>query len=316
MASNPKYALVPDGNGNFHYVELMSAFEEVTPLFNAANDVIFILFTRRNPTTGQVITLNNGASLSNSQFNSAHPTRFIIHGWNNNGGSQVNTLIRTAFINRGEFNVIVVDWGVGSQTANYIAARNNINQVGPHVARFVDWLNQAGGMGFNQVSVIGHSLGGHAAGLVGKNVARGRLHTIVALDPALPLFSMDRPAERVAPTDAGYVEVIHTNAGLLGFDQPIGLASFYPNWGRVQPGCGIDIAGSCAHSRAFEFFAESLQTASRFTSTLCANYNEILNQRCTSSGANRNMGGEPSNSGLANGVYFVPTNGNSPFAQG
>jgi pimeloyl-ACP methyl ester carboxylesterase len=315
---SPEWSLVPDGNGNFHYIDAKAQYNEPEPepFFNAPNDVIFRLFTRRNPTAPQTITFNNAGSLTGSQFNAAHPTRFIIHGWNNDGGSPINTQIRTAYINRAEFNVITVDWGRGAHTVNYISARNRVNEVGPHLARFIDWVNQVTGTPFTRMSVIGHSLGGHTAGITGKRVTRGRLHTVVALDPALPLFSMNAPNERVAPTDAEYVEVIHTNAGLLGFDQPIGIADFYPNWGRSQPGCGIDVAGTCAHGRAFEFFAESINLARRFVSTQCASYQQILNQQCTSSGPNRLMGGDPSQHGLARGVYFVATNSNSPFARG
>jgi pancreatic triacylglycerol lipase len=117
-------------------------------------------------------------------------SRFVIHGWNNNGGSEVNTVIRTAFINRGEFNVITVDWGAGANTANYITARNRVNEVGPVVASFIDFLNLSGGMSFNALSVIGHSLGGHAAGITGKRTSRGRVQSIIGMDAAGPLFSV------------------------------------------------------------------------------------------------------------------------------
>lgn len=189
-----------------------------------------------------------------------------------------------------------------------------MSEVGAVTARLVDMLNQFGNMGFNQISVIGHSLGGHAAGHTGKRVSRGRLHTVVAMDPAAPLFSLDNP-DRVASNDANYVEVIHTNGGLLGFDAPLGLADFYPNGGRSQPGCGIDIAGTCAHSRAYLFFAESVNS-NRFVSTRCQSHQQITSGQCTSSGPSRPMGGEPSNHGQATGVYFLTTNANSPFAQG
>lgn len=253
--------------------------------------------------------------MTNSQYNRNHPTRFIIHGWNNDGGSPVNTLIRQALINRGEFNVITVDWGRGAHTINYINARNSINAVGAFAAQFIDWMNQHGGLAFNTINIYGHSLGGHAAGIVGKRVTRGRLAVVSAMDPALPLFDINRPAERVASTDANYVEVIHTNAGLLGFDLPIGHADFYPNFGRIQPGCGADVAGTCSHGRAFEFVAESMNTARRFLGTQCANYNEIVNSRCTSSGPQRLMAGHPATT-AARGVFHLVTNANSPFARG
>jgi Lipase len=50
--------------------------------------------------------------------------------------------------------------------------------------------------------------------------------------------------ERLAATDAMFVDVIHTCAGLLGYDLPIGHVDFYPNGGdHVQPGCGFDPTG-------------------------------------------------------------------------
>lgn len=64
----------------------------------------------------------------------------------------------------------------------------------------------------------------------------GRLSKIVALDPALPLFGRSQSHERLDVSDAEYVEIVHTNAGYLGFTRPLGHASFYPNGGTSQPG--------------------------------------------------------------------------------
>lgn len=42
------------------------------------------------------------------------------------------------------------------------------------------------------------------------------------------------------PSDAFFVDVIHTCAGYLGFKMPLGHADFYPDGGRPpQPGCKI-----------------------------------------------------------------------------
>ena len=38
-------------------------------------------------------------------------------------------------------------------------------------------------------------------------------------------------------TDGMYTEVIHTNAGLLGFIGPLADVDFYPNKGINMPGC-------------------------------------------------------------------------------
>lgn len=68
------------------------------------------------------------------------------------------------------------------------------------------------------------------AGAAGKRTVRGRVETIVGLDPAGPLFSLDDPLNRLHHTDANHVEAIITDAGRLGFMHPIASANFYPNW--------------------------------------------------------------------------------------
>lgn len=52
------------------------------------------------------------------------------------------------------------------------------------------------------------------------------------------LFKIAATLSRLCETDAEYVDVIHTDAGILGFPKSIGHADFYPNGGRaLQPGC-------------------------------------------------------------------------------
>lgn len=77
----------------------------------------------------------------------------------------------------------------------------------------------------NTVTCAGQSLGAHVCGFTGKNVqANGLLHTIFGIDPAGPLFSVNDPANRLAITDAEYVENFHTDTVALGITDPIGHA--------------------------------------------------------------------------------------------
>ena len=102
------------------------------------------------------------------------------------------------------------------------------------LANFVDFLHLHSLTSFNQVTVAGHSLGGHAAGFVGKHVTRGRIQNIIGLDQAGPLFNLGDPSSRMDISDATYTEGIITNGGTLGFFEPILHATFYPNGGRSQ----------------------------------------------------------------------------------
>ena len=83
----------------------------------------------------------------------------------------------------------------------------------------------------NRVNIAGHSLGAHIAGLTGKRVTQGRINVIFALDPAGLLFSLNLPNERFAENDAIYTEGIRTNAGNLGFAEPLSHSDWYPNFG-------------------------------------------------------------------------------------
>ena len=311
LGNPPKFAMVPDQGG----WKLVNIHDDPEPesFYNPETDIIFTLFTRNNR-DGEVIQWNDPASIARSSFNPAHPTRVTIHGWNGSGSARVNTAVHRALFEVGDFNCITVDWSAGAGTANYISARNRVGPTGVVAANLLRMISETTGADVSTMSAIGHSLGGHVAGFIGKNLF-GQLGSIVALDAALPLFSIDNPDGRTDAADALYVESIHTNAGLLGFDVPIGDANFYPNWGRTQPGCGIDVSGNCAHARSHEFFAESITTTVGFWARRCREYNDILTQNCVSSGPDTRMGGEPLNTN-AHGVYWLSTGDAAPFALG
>lgn len=111
-----------------------------------------------------------------------------------------------------------------------MSARNRVPQVADVLARLLDFLASHGFTQMSRVNIAGHSLGAHIAGLAGKRTA-GRVQVIFALDPAGLLFSLNSPNDRVAADDAVYTEGIRTNAGGLGFSEPLVHADFYPNWG-------------------------------------------------------------------------------------
>lgn len=96
---------------------------------------------------------------------------------------------------------------------------------------------QYNSLNLSDVVLIGHSLGSHIVGIAAKRIQSGRIPIIVALDPAYPLFSKSKHDERLAYTDADYIQVIHTSIGQLSIPYPIGHADFYPNYGSDQPGC-------------------------------------------------------------------------------
>lgn len=110
-------------------------------------------------------------------------------------------------------------------------------KVARRFANFIDYLVQYG-MNLEELLVVGHSLGAHISGMAGKlTQTEGKIGIIIGLDPAGPLFPFNDVHKRLADTDAHYVQVIHTDAGHLGIEHPIGHGDFYPNGGKNHPGC-------------------------------------------------------------------------------
>jgi pancreatic triacylglycerol lipase len=121
---------------------------------------------------------------------------------------------------------------VGASTINYVTARNRVPQVSDVLARMLNFLVSNGSTSWNRINIAGHSLGAHIAGVAGKRTS-GRVQVIFGMDPAGPLFALNEPQNRFASGDAVYTEGIRTNAGNMGFAEPLAHADFYPNWGTA-----------------------------------------------------------------------------------
>lgn len=58
------------------------------------------------------------------------------------------------------------------------------------------------------------------------------------MDPAGPLFTKWPDSLKLDASDAEFVDVIHSDAGIFGYPRAIGHVDFWPNMGlSPQPGC-------------------------------------------------------------------------------
>ncbi|XP_017038971.1 pancreatic triacylglycerol lipase [Drosophila ficusphila] len=305
---------VPQDDGSLEWMDIKDAEEllsKYTPIESRSNDVSFYLYTKQNPTNGKEIW-SDASSIHDSHFNKNHGTRFVIHGWKGKYTDSMNVKITKAWLSKGEYNVIVVNWE-RSQTANYVSSVAAVPGAGTKVGEMIEYLHEHHGMSLEDLEVIGHSLGAHVAGFAGKKVGGKRIHTIVGLDPAMPLFSYDKPDKRLNADDAFYVESIQTNGGEKGFLKPIGKGTFYPNGGRDQPGCGTDIGGSCSHHRSVLYYVEAV-TEDNFGTIKCGDYQAALANECGSTYSNVRMGAV-TNAYMVEGDYYVPVNSEAPFGK-
>lgn len=174
----------------------------------------------------------------------------------------------------------------------------------------MDFLHENQALDFSRLLVTGHSLGAHVAGIAGKNVVRGRINTIIGMDPAGPLFDVNNPRARLDFSDAEYVESIHTDTS-FGIVATISHVDFFPNNGHSQPGCVTSI---CDHGRAVQFYTEAINS-SLLRGTRCTSLNDLRqNIRCLGDSV---IMGNPANArNNARGIYQVLTNSQSPFGRG
>lgn len=137
----------------------------ITPNFSVEEGVFFELFTQNNPTEADILQLNNYSSIQQSNFDAKKPTRMFIHGWNSDGS--LPPLFSQAYFINGSHNVnfIAVNWQKGSTTVNYINARRRVAAVAEYVAKFVDFMVDMAMINIGDLTIIGHSLGAHIAGI-------------------------------------------------------------------------------------------------------------------------------------------------------
>ncbi|XP_034665228.1 phospholipase A1 VesT1.02-like isoform X3 [Drosophila subobscura] len=307
---------IPKLDGNFEWMdmadaeELLSRGEQMEGRIST-NAVKFYLYTRSNPTDGKEIK-STASSIGGSHFNKDHGTRFVIHGWTQSAQDDMNTRITKAWLSRGDYNVIVVDWA-RARSVDYASSVLAVSGAGSKVGEMIKYLNEHHGMSLDSLEVIGHSLGAQVSGYAGKTVGKGRIHSIVGLDPALPLFSYDKPDKRLSSDDAHYVESIQTNGGKLGFLKPIGKGAFYPNGGKNQPGCGVDVTGSCSHGRSVLYYAEAV-TEDNFGTVKCHDYEAAVAKECGSTYSSVRMGAV-TNAYMVDGDFYVPVNSKAPFGK-
>lgn len=86
-----------------------------------------------------------------------------------------------------------------------------------------------------------------------KNKNNYRFPVCTGLDPAEPHFAETDSIVRLDPSDAIFVDVIHTDAGgftrlSLGMRAPVGHVDFYPNGGYNQPKCSSSQSGTRKHN--------------------------------------------------------------------
>ncbi|XP_053971420.1 lipase member H-like isoform X1 [Hylaeus volcanicus] len=230
-----------------------------------------------------------------------------VHGFMEGTESDNVQIIVKAYLEKGDVNIILVDWGDIAIDLNYVYVASQVPMVGKVVAESLEKLAET--IDLNTLHVIGHSLGAHIAGHIGRYV-NNTLARITGLDPALPLFYPS--ACHIRSTDAEAVVILHTDGGFYGTPIDTGTVDFYANKGiSPQPGCPIIIGGElCSHQRSTKIYAESLTNPKAFLAHRC--FDKLIDPR---NGDTEIYFGDSTPKNIY-GAYCFNTNAESPYGKG
>jgi len=265
--------------------------------------VTHMVYSRNNKVTEVKVSYDDVDSVKNlANINPSLPLKIVIHGFKSEAKQGWTQDIKNAILEIEDVNVYLVDWSGGSGSwwdhkNMYNQAIANTRVVAAQVAKVVQQFH-AEGLSLDDVHLIGHSLGAHTCGEVGK-FFNGKVGRITGLDPASPGYE-DLDFVKLDATDAQFVDAIHTDGrdnqksttdklmcGGLGTMDVSGHVDVYVNGGEGQPGCKKLTAGMCdylpygaqtvegtkrrmrsndgiycSHGRVHSMFAESIKPSS------------------------------------------------------
>ncbi|WAR22833.1 LIPR2-like protein [Mya arenaria] len=249
--------------------------------------VEFLLYTPQNRAVPQVISAD-AAVLRACHLSSIRKSVFIIHGYRDNPYASWVTDMKDALLSQTDVNVVSVDWGRGADKSDYDQAAANTRVVGALIAQLLTALRDFRSLNYKDVHLVGHSLG---------------------LDPAGLSFEADPEEVRLDPGDALFVDVIHTDAQPL-----ISLGRVWLIY-KCKFCCmrGFREGIACDHSRAQDYFTESITSTCRFTASWCLNYDAFKRGDCPCGKSPCVSMGFYARANATRGKYFLDTADKSPF---
>nr|XP_036224499.1 vitellogenin-1 [Bactrocera oleae] len=245
---------------------------------------------------------------ADKDFDRNKKTVIMATGWTTQVNSSQHDILAKAYNCRGDTNYLALDVGDYEQKM-YIWSSQNTDTIGGYVAKAVQRL-----LTFIDVAnlhLMGHSLGAQIMGSAARhyrNLTGKSLPYVTGLDPASPCFGIHKELTTLSSKDADFVDIIHTNPGVLGQYETYGHVGFYVGGKNpIQAGCKTL---TCSHSIANKYYAESIypNNARNFIAKQCASM-----KRFNCNGVETVMGYAVSHD--ARGIFKLEVNAKSPFGK-
>ncbi|XP_060593386.1 inactive pancreatic lipase-related protein 1-like isoform X2 [Ruditapes philippinarum] len=332
------FLLIPHTQGWFYKVPEvcygdLGCFPNSLPFYNTLHllprspeiiDTKFTLYTR------DLTSVIDHENLQNITV--AKQIKVIVHGYISSEAAPWVQIMIQELLTYYDYYVITVDWSNGADV-NYFQAAADTRLIGAELARLLNAIKDVKNILPGDVHIIGHSFGAHIAGYAGEIMSG--IGRITGLDPAGPAFEYWPEITRLDKNDAVFVDVIHTDGDLvggIGMMRAVGHIDFYPNGGKVQPGCTqgevdiIEVLNGdigqllnlldlllCSHRRSYYYFIESINSLCPFTSYPCDTIDDQSSANCNACGTGCALMGFHAAPGMNHGKYFLQTNAAVPF---
>ncbi|XP_017060656.1 inactive pancreatic lipase-related protein 1 [Drosophila ficusphila] len=285
----------------------------------------FILYYGPTVADSDIYDLTDYQSLlEDENLDLSKNTVLYLHGYLEDPDVESIHVIAEAYLERKDTNLIVLDWGELADGNYMFDAFPNLKQLGPELAKVLLKMFDHG-LDIEKFHIVGHSMGGQLAGLLGREIFKRtkgvrKLKRISALDPAFPLFY---PGSHLSANDAEFVDVIHTDAWLYGAPTSTGTADFWPNGGgSLQPGCPkrnykmLSDNDLSSHRRSWWFWAESVSDRYPigFDAVPAKKWSDFKQNKTVETCPPVVMGHHCPTT--IHGDFYLQTNGQTPFARG
>ncbi|XP_065364144.1 phospholipase A1-like [Calliphora vicina] len=247
---------------------------------------------------------------TSKEFNPKNKVVLLVTGWTTSvDDDETIALFAKAYSCRGGVNFVALD-AAGFIETLYSWSAFNTEALGMHIADGLKQLSEI--VPVENIHLIGHSLGAHIVGAAGRHFelkTKKTIPRITGLDPAKPCFNEGEALSGLLRGDADFIDIIHTNSGVLGKRDPMGDIDFYPGGlDPLPPGC---VGISCAHARAWVYYAETIYPGNEknFMGTRCSSLTRLREGKCP--GKEVPMGyAVPTD---AKGNYFMEVRANAPY---
>ncbi|KAL0280759.1 UNVERIFIED_CONTAM: hypothetical protein PYX00_001963 [Menopon gallinae] len=260
-------------------------------------DITFTLYLKKHDGNGVQMFLGDKESIKKAGFDPKLPVRVGTHAYMCDACGNAVQGLRKAFHAQGDCNYISIDWSKFAKTLPYEKAALQTKAIGTHISKFLRFLRDETKFDIKQMHLVGHCMGAQILSFASDEFPGEKVGRITGNDPAGPIFHNIPNNLRLDPSDAIFVDVLHTDTVFMGIRQPIGTVDFYVNGGKQQPGCKKDDF-ACNHDMSHRFFTYTVKNKKDYTAVQCKDLKEAEEGKCSGDKAPMGIGATTAKPGI------------------